>query len=54
MQFEEGEKVIDFFIKKNRVKLLPIKPKSLNFFLRKFLKMDLLEHYLTCIMSLVV
>ena len=53
MQFEEGEKVIDFLLK-NRVKLLPINPKSLNFFLRKFLKMDLLEHYLTCIMSLVV
>ena len=38
MQFEEGEKVIDFFIKKNRVKLLPIKPEELKLFPKEIFK----------------
>ncbi len=38
MQFEEGEKVIDLFIKKNRVKLLPIKPEELKLFPKEIFK----------------
>ena len=38
MQFEEGEKVLDFFIKKNRVKLLPIKPEELKLFPKEIFK----------------
>jgi len=38
MQFEEGENVIDFFIKKNKVKLLPIKPEELKLFPRDIFK----------------
>ena len=38
MQFEEGEKVIDFFIKKNRVKLLPIKHEELKLFPKEIFK----------------
>ena len=38
MQFEEGEKVIDFFIKKNRVKLLPIKPDELKLLPKEIFK----------------
>ena len=38
MQFEEGENVIDFFIKKNKVKLLPIKPEELKLFPKDIFK----------------
>ena len=38
MQFEEGENVIDFFIKKNKVKLLPIKPEELKLYPRDIFK----------------
>ena len=38
MQFEEGEKVIDFFIKKNKVKLLPIIPEELKLFPKEIFK----------------
>ena len=38
MQFEEGEKVIDFFIKKNKVKLLPIISEELKLFPKEIFK----------------
>ena len=38
MQFEEGEKIIDLFIKKNRVKLLPIKSEELKLFPKEIFK----------------
>ena len=51
MQFEEGEKVIDFLLK---IKIIANKPEELKLFPKEIFKSDLLEHYLTCIMSLVV
>ena len=43
MQFEEGENVIDFFIKKNKVKLLPIKAEELKLFPKDIFKNGLIR-----------
>ena len=43
LQHEEGEKVIDFFIKKNKVKILPIEHKELKFFPKKIFNKGLIR-----------
>jgi len=38
MQFKEGENIINFFLKKNEVKLLPIKAGELKLFPKEIFK----------------
>jgi 16S rRNA (cytosine967-C5)-methyltransferase len=43
LQYDEGEKVIDYFIKKNKVKLLPIKHEELKLFPKEIINKGLIR-----------